>query len=164
MLPRLITRIDPRYDTPANAVHAQAVLAIGYALALGFALGDPLKALALQGTISTTLIVVIYICTGASCVVFHLRDHRNEFNVILHLVIPLAAAVLFVPVLLAALGIDFGGLGIEPLTSPADVAPYVVAIWMALGLLVLVHFARSDPRRISGIRQVFGESAPESDG
>ena len=39
------------------------------------------------------LIVIIYICTGVSCCVFYLREHRSEFNLFLHLLIPLAASL-----------------------------------------------------------------------
>jgi hypothetical protein len=35
----------------------------------------------------------------------------------------LAGAVVFVPVLLAGLGIGIGGLGIVPLAYPASIAP-----------------------------------------
>ncbi len=157
MLPRVLTRINPRYDTPSVAVHVQAVLAISYALILGFALGAPLKALALQGTISTVLIVLIYICTGVSCAVFYLREHRDEFNVLLHLLVPLAGSVLFIPVLLAAFGIDFAGLGIQPLAAPASYAPYVIVVWMVLGAIVLAYFARTDRSRIRATRLIFGE-------
>jgi amino acid transporter len=53
MLPRPLTRIDPRTGTPVVAVRVQAVFAIAFALGIGFALGGPLPALLLQGTIST---------------------------------------------------------------------------------------------------------------
>ena len=158
MLPRVLTRIHPVFKTPSVAVHAQAVLAISYALILGFALGSPLDALVLQGTISTVLIVVIYICTGVSCTVFYLREHRSEFNIFLHLVIPLAASLFFIPVLLAAFGVDFAGLGIEPLESPASYAPYVIVTWMILGVIALGYFAITDRDRITATRLVFDEA------
>lgn len=163
MLPRVLTRIHPVFKTPSVAVHAQAILAISYALILGFALGAPLKALALQGTISTVLIVLIYICTGVSCAVFYLREHRDEFNIVLHLLIPLAASVFFIPVLLAAFGLDFAGLGIQPLASPASYAPYVIVVWMVLGVLVLGYFAATDRDRIAATRLVFDEEGAQPD-
>jgi amino acid transporter len=162
MLPRILTRIHPRFETPSVAVHVQAVFAIAYALALGFALGGPLKALVLQGTISTVLIVCIYICTGVSCAVFYWREHRAEFNVLLHLIVPLAASVIFIPVLLAAFGVDFAGLGIQPLAAPASYAPYVVYVWMAVGLGVLIYFASTDRSRIAATRHVFTDEAPDA--
>jgi amino acid transporter len=164
MLPRVLTRIHPAFGTPSVAVHAQAVLAIGYALILGFALGAPLKALVFQGTISTVLIVLIYICTGVSCAVFYLREHRDEFNPLLHLLIPLVASACFIPVLLAAFGVDFAGLGIEPLASPANFAPYVIGAWMLLGVIVLGYFTATDRKRITATRLVFGEETATAAG
>lgn len=155
MLPRVLTRIHPKFETPSIAVHVQAVLAISYALILGFALGAPLKALVLQGTISTVLIVCIYICTGVSCAGFYLREHREEFNPILHLLVPLTASAVFIPVLLAAFGVDFAGLGIQPLAAPANYAPYVFDAWMALGVAVLIYFLATDRDRIAATRRVF---------
>ncbi len=157
-------RIHPRFETPSVAVHVQAVLAISYALILGFGLGDPLKALVLQGTISTILIVCVYICTGVSCAVFYLREHRDEFSIVMHLLVPLTASVVFIPVLFAAFGIDFAGLGIEPLAAPASYAPYVVYVWMALGVGVLIYFARKDPERIAATRHVFTDETPAEAG
>lgn len=160
MLPAVLTRINPRFGTPSIAVHLQAMLAIGYALVLGFALGGPLKALVLQGTISTILIVAIYICTGVSCVVFYRPEHRDEFNPLLHLLVPLVSSLAFIPVLLAAFGVDFGGLGIQPLASPASYAPYVVYVWMVLGVVVLGYFLGTDRSRIAAARTVFADEVP----
>jgi Amino acid transporters len=157
MLPRVLARIHPRFGTPTATLHVQMLFAIGYALALGFAFGGPLKALVFQGTISTILIIAIYICTGVSCLVFYLREHRDEFNVVLHLIIPLVASLVFIPVLLAAFGVNFAGLGIAPLAFPADYAPYVVYGWMAAGVAVLGYFALTSPERIARTGAVFTE-------
>ena len=139
------------------ATHVQMALAIGYALGVGFAFGAPLKALVFQGTISTIVIVAIYMTTGLSCISYYLRERRNEFNVLLHGLIPLAVFVLFIPVLLAAFGVDFAGLGITPLARPANEAPYVIYGWMALGICVLIYFLATDRSRIARTGLVFEE-------
>src|ERR1019366_7143393 len=74
------------------------------------------------GTISAVLIIAIYICTGISCIVFYRREHRHEINPLLHIVIPFVGSIAFIPVLLAAFGIDFAGLGITSLAWPANYA------------------------------------------
>src|ERR1700680_2499217 len=61
ILPRALAQVHPRYKTPYIAVHVQGALGIAVALVLGFALGGPLLAFALLGTIATLIIVVIYI-------------------------------------------------------------------------------------------------------
>jgi amino acid transporter len=163
MLPRIMARVHPRFGTPSVATHVQMALAIGYALGVGFAFGAPLKALVFQGTISTILIVAIYMATGLSCIAFYLRERRSEFNVLLHGLIPFASFVLFIPVLLAAFGVDFAGLGITPLASPANDAPYVIFGWLAAGVLVLIYFLATDRSRIARTGLVFEEPAIEAE-
>ena len=158
MLPHIMARVHPRFGTPSVATHVQMAVAIGYALGVGFAFGAPLKALVFQGTISTILIVAIYMATGLSCIAYYLRERRGEFNVLLHGVIPLASFVLFIPVLLAALGVNFAGLGITPLASPANDAPYVIYGWLAAGALVLAYFLMTDRSRIARTGLVFEEA------
>ena len=69
------------------------------------------------------------------------------------------ASVFFIPVLLAAFGLDFAGLGIQPLASPASYAPYVIVVWMVLGVIVLGYFAATDRERIAATTLVFDEEA-----
>ncbi|MBV9451312.1 MAG: APC family permease [Streptosporangiaceae bacterium] len=166
MLPRVMARVHPRLGTPSVATHVQMLLAIGYALGVGFAFGAPLKALVFQGTISTILIVAIYMATGLSCIVYYLRERRAEFNPLLHGLIPLATFVLFIPVLLAAFGVDFAGLGITALAFPANDAPYVIYGWLAAGIVVLIYFFVTDRERIARTGLVFEETqavTPPSD-
>jgi amino acid transporter len=162
MLPRVMARVHPRFGTPSVATHVQMLLAIGYALGVGFAFGAPLKALVFQGTISTIVIVAIYMATGLSCIAYYLRERRSEFNVVLHGLIPLATFLLFIPVLLAALGVNFAGLGITPLAPPANEAPFVIYGWLAAGVLVLLYFLATDRSRIARTRLVFEEPVVEA--
>jgi amino acid transporter len=161
MLPRVMARIHPKFGTPSVATHVQMLLAIGYALGVGFAFGAPLKALVFQGTISTIIIVAIYMTTGLSCIAYYLRERRSEFNVLLHGLIPLAVFLLFIPVLLAAFGVDFAGLGITPLAPPANEAPYIIYGWIALGIGVLIYFLATDRSRIARTGLVFEEPEVE---
>lgn len=162
MLPRVMARVHPKFGTPSVATHVQMLLAIGYALGVGFAFGAPLKALVFQGTISTILIVAIYMATGLSCISYYLRERRGEFNVLLHGLIPLATFVLFIPVLLAAFGVNFAGLGITPLAPPANEAPYVIYGWLGFGILVLIYFLVTDRSRIARTGFVFEEPAKDA--
>ena len=160
LLPRLFTAVNEKYRTPTWAVHVQAVFALAYLVILGFALHGPLNALVLQGTISTILIVAIYILTCVSCIVYYLRAQRRHFNVLLHLLIPLVGALALIPVLLAAFGVDFAHLGITGLTYPADLAPLICLAWMVLGLILLGYFMIRDRSRIAETRRVFTEQTP----
>src|ERR1700704_247450 len=126
ILPRSLAQVHPRFKTPYIAVHVQGALGIAVALILGFALGSPLNAFALIGTVVTVVVIFIYIFTNLSSMVFYLRVHRDELNPFLHVVVPVLGIAIFIPVLLAVFGVDFGGLGIASLSSPANATPWVV--------------------------------------
>jgi amino acid transporter len=155
LLPRILGRIHPQFHTPYWAVNVQAGGGILLALLLGWAAGGPLLAFALLGTIAGIIVVVIYILTNLSNLVFYLREQRGEFNVIWNGIVPIVGSLIFLPALAAALGIDFAGLGIGALSPPANLAPIVIAIWMVIGIIALVYFARRDPKRIEQTGAVF---------
>ncbi|HEY9288053.1 MAG TPA: APC family permease [Candidatus Dormibacteraeota bacterium] len=155
LLPRLLSRIHPRFRTPYWAVNVQAVGGILLALLLGWAAGGPLLAFALLGTIAGIIVVVIYILTNLSNLVFYLRDRRGEFNVLWNGIVPIVGSIIFLPALLASLGIDFAGLGIGALTAPANLAPIIIGVWMVIGIALLIYFASRSPERITETGKVF---------
>src|SRR5207253_1305148 len=112
------------------AVHVQGALGIAIAVILGFALSSPLNAFALLGTMVTLIVVVIYILTNLSNLVFYWRERRAELNPIWNVAVPVLGIVIFIPVLLASFGIDFAGLGIVSLTAPANAAPWIDLAWL----------------------------------
>jgi amino acid transporter len=160
LLPRMLGRIHPRFATPYVAVNVQSAGGIVLAVALGWATGGPLNAFALLGTVATIVVVTIYILTNLSNLVFYLRDQRSEFNVFLNGIVPIVGSVIFLPALVASFGIDFLGLGITPLTPPANLAPIIIGIWMIAGIALLIYFASRQPDRITQTGRVFLEEEP----
>jgi amino acid transporter len=157
ILPPSFARVHPRFKTPYIAIHVQGALGIAVAIILGFALNGPLNAFALLGTIATLIIVLIYILTNLSNLVFYMREHRDELNPILNVVVPILGVLIFIPVLLAAFGIDFGGLGIAGLTAPANAAPWVVFAWLVFGAVIFVLLSMRSPQKIQETAKTFIE-------
>lgn len=164
ILPRALAAIHPVHRTPYVAIHVQAVGGIALALFLGWITGSPLNAFSFLGTTATIVVIAIYILTNLSCIVYYLREKRSEFNPLLHFIIPVLGILFFLPAELAAFGIDFAGLGIAPLVSPVDKAPPVIAIWMIVGIALLVYYLRTDRRRITETGDVFVQDAPTGEG
>ena len=129
----MLAAVHPTHRTPHVAIHVQAILGIVLALVLGFVTGGPLNAFALLGTVATIVMIAIYILTNLSCILYYLREQRDEFNALLHMVVPVLGILLFLPAEVAALGINFAGLGIIALTYPANDAPWVIVGWMVIG-------------------------------
>jgi amino acid transporter len=148
ILPRALAYVHPRFRTPFVAVDVQGVLGIAIAIVLGFALGGPLNAFALLGTIATIIVVGIYILTNASNLVFYLREHRDELNPVWNVIVPILGIVIFIPVLLAAFGINFAGLGIASLTVPANYAPWCVLAWLLVGVAIFAYLMARNPAAI----------------
>jgi amino acid transporter len=157
ILPRALAQVHPRFHTPYIAVHVQGALGIAVAVILGFALNGPLNAFALLGTVATLIIVVIYILTNLSNIVFYMREQRAELNPLLNVVIPVLGILIFIPVLIAAFGIDFGGLGIASLTAPANAAPWIVLAWLAIGVVVYFYVNSRSPGSIQETAKTFIE-------
>jgi amino acid transporter len=135
----------------------QGALGIVVAIVLGFALGGPLLAFALLGTIATLIIVLIYMLTNLSNLFFYFREQRSELNWIWNFIVPIVGTVIFIPVLLAAFGIEFLGLGITPLSAPANAAPWIVLVWLVLGAIVFGYLTSRSPGRIQETATTFLE-------
>jgi hypothetical protein len=86
-----------------------------------------------------------------------MREKRDEMNPLLNVVVPILGIIIFIPVLIAAFGIDFGGLGIAGLTSPANYAPWVVIGWLAIGVGLFVYLNSRAPERIQETAKTFIE-------
>ncbi|MEA2635443.1 MAG: hypothetical protein QOH92_2210 [Chloroflexota bacterium] len=159
LLPRLLARIHPRFKTPYWAVNVQALGGIVLAVALGAIAGSPLLAFALLGTLAGIIVVVIYILTNLSNLAYYLREKPGEFNILWNGIVPILGTLIFLPALAAALGIDFGNLGIGALSPPANLAPLIIGIWMVAGIALLIYFAVSKPERIADTGRIFLDDA-----
>jgi amino acid transporter len=157
ILPRAFAQVHPRFKTPYIAIHVQGALGIAIALILGFALNGPLLAFALLGTVATLIIVIIYILTNLANLVFYLRERRDELSLVYNVAVPIVGVLIFIPVLLAAFGIDFAGLGIAGLTPPANAAPWVVLAWYVFGAVVFVLLQMRAPEKIQQTAKTFIE-------
>lgn len=124
---------------------------------MGLAVGGPLPAFALIGTIVTLVVIGIYILTNISCIAFYRRERPTEFNPILHAVFPVLGVLAFIPAIIATLGISFLGIELQPLSYPISLAPIVVVVWVLLGVAILVGLATQAPDRLARTGEVFEE-------
>src|SRR5439155_4186694 len=137
LLPKEAATIHPTRRTPWVAAVAIAVISITVALIFGFSMSGPkpLGGVLFLGALVTIFFVPIYIMAALSCALYFWRRQRSEFNWIKHGVVPVVGAGFFVPVFIASLGIDFGGLGIAPLAGAARYTPWIVLAWAAVGIV-----------------------------
>jgi amino acid transporter len=155
LLPAALAHVNPRWQSPDVAVVTQLVVGIGVSLWLGLQY-DPLTAFALVGTIVTAVIIAIYMVVNLSCLVFYLREGRDEFNWFLHGVVPILGIAAFVPAFLTAVGIQAFSF-VSALPYPISLVGPVVGIWYAIGLVVLVLLLVRRPERLRDTGRVFVE-------
>jgi amino acid transporter len=125
--PRALARLHPRYGTPAVAVVVQSSLAVVLGLSLGFWLG-PYGELLVIGLVTTISFTFVYVVGNLALVVRSLR--RRGADPVLSLVFPILSSGALVWAIFKAL---------HPLPRyPADWAPAVVAVWVVIGLALLV--------------------------
>lgn len=157
LLPKEAASIHSRFRTPWIAAIGLAVIAIAVSLIFGFAMSGPkpLGAVLFLGALVTLLFIPMYMMVALSCLFYFWRHHRSEFNVIKHGLVPLVGTAVFVPVLIASLGINFAGLGIAPLAGDARFTPWIVLAWIVLGVIVYTRLRHRKREALGQLDRVF---------
>jgi amino acid transporter len=133
-LPGWFGRIDERFGTPRNAIIAQTVLTAGLGLGLGFAMG-PFNEFLMIGVAITVGLALLYILACLGVVKFFLTEQRRGFNPVLHLVIPLVAAV--------AVGFVLYHNVVPVPAYPINIALPLAGGWAVVGIVATVFMVRT---------------------
>ncbi len=156
VMPRVLADLHPRYRSPRVGVLVELIIGLAVALALGFRY-TPEVAFGIVGTAIVVVIVPIYILANVVCIAYFAR-HRAEvgFNWLSHVVVPIIGAAILVPGFMSVAGITgVPGLRfITALTSPYKYAPYVMAAWMAAGVVVLFVLRARNPQAIKAVAHI----------
>jgi amino acid transporter len=155
ILPSMLARIHPQHRSPYIAVALQFLLGIVLPLWLGFQY-DPLTAFGFIATVNVVLVILIYIAVNISCMTYYLREHRNEFNVLLHGLLPILGVLVFIPAWLTAAGIPAFKFVAE-LSTPLSYAGPIDLIWMVIGVLYMLYLYNRAPQRIRDTGKIFLE-------
>ena len=157
LLPSPLARIHPRWNSPAVGVGFQLVLTLAIGLPIGLHFG-PTIAFVFLATILTGIMIAIYMVFNLSCLLYYLRKRRQEFNVLLHAVIPVVGILAFIPAWLTALGIGSSFLKfVTPLSYPASETGLAIGIWYVIGLVVLAYLYARHPERLPQMKKVFAD-------
>ena len=159
LLPSSLARVHPTHRSPSVATVAQLVVGIGVSLWLGLQY-DPITAFALLATTLTVFFVPMYMILNISCIAYYRRHQRQEFNPLLHVVIPLLGVLVFIPAFFAGAGLPVFSF-IPRLPYPISLAGLIMGSWMVIGLVYLVVLTVSNRDRLRATEQVFLEEDPE---
>ncbi len=158
VLSRWLGRTHPKFQTPANATITVAVVSTIAAAIVGFGMGSdalggqPITVYYFFATLGTLAVIVVYIelCIGGA--VFFRRTHK-AYNVVAHLLVPVAGALLFAAAL-------YGSIYPKPPT-PLNYTPYVTLVWIVLGIGALLVLRNRRPEAVARIGSILGEEGGE---
>jgi amino acid transporter len=157
--PAWFAKTHPKFKTPVNATVTLAVVATAAAALVGYGFGnaalfgsDAFTVYYFFATIGTLAVVLVYIalCLGG---ISFFKKTSAKFNPLIHGLIPLIGAVIF--------GAAWYG-SITPV--PHNIlrsTPYITAIWLVIGIGVLMWLNSARPQAVARIGSILGEEGGE---
>lgn len=145
-LPGTLARTN-RFRTPGAAIIITMVIAVICTLWPGLVYG-PATAFALVGTVIAIPIIVVYMATCLALPFFYQREHRAEFNIVQHVIIP---AIPFI-VLAIVLYFQFA-----PVPAPLNLALPISLAWLVLGVVIVIFLSLRAPEALARSSKVYIE-------
>jgi amino acid transporter len=166
LIPRWFAAVHPDFRSPVNATHFQALLGIVVAVGLGLVLAnDPfegapgLNVYVWLGTLVGLLFAGMYIAVNLACIGYFLREGRDQFNPIKHLVVPILGVIAMIPAVLAVIGgvtIPILNVTLAPYENSLRFTAPVVGIWLILGIIAYFVLRSSNPAALERVDDVYG--------
>jgi amino acid transporter len=166
LLPRFFAAVHPTHRTPVNAVHAQILVAVVVAVAGGLILAnDPLEGLGpvniyiFIGTMLGLLFAGMYMAVNLAVIGYYLRERRDEFNVIKHLLIPILGVLAMVPAMMSVIGgltIPLFEVELPAYTNALRFTAPIVGAWMLLGIVIFAVLWLTNRAALDRMGEVYG--------
>jgi amino acid transporter len=170
LLPRWFAAVHPVYRSPINAVHFQAVAGIIVAIGLGLVLvNDPvegapgLNVYIWIGTLVGLLFAGMYIAVNLACIGYFMRERRDEFNVLKHLIVPVLGVIAMLPAVLAVIGgvtIPIIDVTLDPYENSLRWTAPIVGVWLLLGIVAYFVLRARNPEALERVDDVYGGDTP----
>ena len=146
-LPGTLAHVN-RFRTPDIAIIFTMIVAVVATLWPGLVYG-PAVAFNLLGTIIGIPIIVVYMATCLSVPFFYWREHRGEFNVGWHIILPI------IPFIVLAIVLYFQFVPLP--AAPYNLAGPICAAWFVLGLIIVVFLSVSVPQAMTRSSEIYLE-------
>jgi amino acid transporter len=169
LLPLWFAVLHPERRTPVNAIHAQIITGIVIAVGLGLVLANdpfeasgPLNVYVFLGYMLGLLFAGMYIAVNVAAMGFYLRERRDEFNPIKHIVVPILGIIFMLPALLSVIGgltIPILNIPLPALTGALSWAAPIVAVWMLVGIGAYFYLRGARPDALARVDDVYGEAS-----
>jgi len=130
VLPVSFGNVHPIRKTPTTAITAQLILSFLLGFALPAWMGPMQFFIFSLGFVLVLAVIMIYIAANVGVVRYYMTTARGEFNFVLHFLFPVGTALILIYSVYASF---------VPLPAPPNTWTLpVVAIWLALGILLLI--------------------------
>ena len=128
--PKALAKVDPRYKTPVNAILVQLAISLAVGIGVGAAYGPQVAFGFVDGLVLILAVGSVYIMSNLAVFMFYRREHRAEFNPLLHVVFPLISSA----ALIYAVYKSFQ----PPPPAPYKWAPVIDGVWLLIGVAILL--------------------------
>jgi len=166
LLPRFFAAVHTSHRTPVNAVHFQVLVAIVVAVAGGLILVDdpypasgPLNIYVFIGVMLGLLFAGMYMAVNVAAIGFYLRERRDEFNVIKHLLIPVLGVIAMIPAMMSVIGgltVPIIDVELAAFTGALGLTAKIVGAWMAIGIVVFLWLRFRNPSALKRMGEIYG--------
>jgi amino acid transporter len=147
-LPRSLGRVHSSWHSPYAAIYAITALSVVAGILLSVWLGSGITDVyGWTGSIGTVAVIIVYIMANVALVKFFARD--PERNVWKHVVLPIAGVL--------ALAYPLYYVAKPGQAHPYNLVPYIVLIWIVLGLLTYMYFRARAPEKLAAIGRALAE-------
>ena len=131
-LPKWLGKVHPVYKTPTNAIILQMGITTVLAYVGGLIMG-PANLYYWLGIVITLGLIGVYGLGNIGVIKFYRTEHRDEFNLFWHLVIPVVSTLAIIIV---------GYESLQGLTGTLFWAPWFVVAWLVVGGALLLWMRR----------------------
>jgi amino acid transporter len=147
LAPRPLGHVHPKFKTPTNAIIGMSVFALGLALLFGWKWG-PLDGFFTIATMAVPPVILVYMLVSVGSMVYYLGPRRQDFNVLLHVILPISGIVLF----FFPLYYQFWKY---PPIYPEKYGNWVDIGWVGLGVVLTIFLALARPDKIADMQHVY---------
>ena len=145
VLPGTLARLSDR-QTPVTAIGCAAVLTLGLGLPLTYADGGPRTFRYLAGA-GALCVVLIYLAVNIAVIRAFRTEFRDQFRFWRHLLLPAAAAVLFL--------FPLWGILHPRAYTLVNLLPFVALGWLCVGVIAAGILRATRPARLEALGRVF---------
>jgi amino acid transporter len=153
LAPKPLGHVHPKFKTPTNAIIGMSVFALALAILFGWKWG-PLNGFFTIATMAVPPVILVYMLVSVGSMVYYLGPRRQDFNLLLHAILPVAGIVLF----FFPLYYQFAKY---PPVYPEKYGNWVDIAWVAVGIVLTIFLAVWRPDKIADMKRVYVDDEVE---